>query len=283
MRKETKRFYGIDTVPFSKPPRTPFLDPARKTAFEQLRHLVARRGFGVLTAAPGCGKTSLLHYLAAELIDNRHQVTYVPFSFLEEGRMLQFVATQMGLEPTRGMATTLRQIHKHLNDIQPVNPVIILDEVERLEIETIRMIRQIFNDRPDTAHHCTLILAGTDSFVRRTLSLHINAPLRQRITLYARLQPLGAESVKGYLDHCLRQAGVASEIFDPSAVQLMQELADGIPRIVNNLAEAAMDLAAEQQSRIVTLEHMQQAAVWTLPPQAETFAGFDGGKSQASQ
>lgn len=274
MREETKRFYGIDKVPFSKPPRSPFLDPVRKMAIEQLRHLVARRGFGVLSAAPGCGKTSLLHYLAAELVDSRHQVTYVPFSFLEEGRMLQFVAAQMGLEPSRGMAPTLRQIHKHLNDIQPVNPVLILDEVERLEVETIRMIRQIFNDRPDTAHHCTLILAGTDSFVRRTLSLQINEPLRQRITLYARLQPFGAEAAKDYLDHCLRQAGVASEIFEPSAVQLIQELADGIPRIVNNLAEAAMDLAAEQQSRVVTLEHVRQISEWTLPPQAETFSAF---------
>lgn len=275
MRKETQRFYGADVAPFAKPPRAPFLDAERKSALEHLRRLVDRRGFGVLSAPPGCGKTSLLHYLASELADNRHQIAYVPFSFLEEGRMLQLIAAQMGLEPKRGTAATLRQIRKHLTEIQPVNPVLILDEVERLEVETLRMIRQIFNDRADTAHHCTLILAGTDGFVRRTLSLHVHEPLRQRITLYISIGALPPGSVKDYLDHCLRQAGIAGELFEPAAVQLLGELSDGVPRLLNNLADAAMELAAEEQSRMIRLHHVQRSATWTLSPQPDSFAQFN--------
>ena len=184
--------------------------------------------------------------------------------------MLQFIATQMGLQEKRGMAVTLRQIHKHLNDIQPVNPVIILDEVERLEVETMRMVRLIANDRSDTAHHCTLILAGTESFVQRKLVLHVTGPLRQRITLYARLHPLDQRCTGEYINHHLSQAGVTAELFETPAVQLIHELANGVLRLINTLAESALDIAAEQQQRTVSLDHVQHAAEWALPPQVES-------------
>lgn len=274
MREQSQRFFGAETAPFAKPPRAPFLDDGRTAALEQLRRLVARRGFGVLSAPPGCGKTSLLHYLADELVENRHQLVYLPFSFLEQGRMLHALAAQAGLEPKRGAAAVLRQIRRHFAEIQPINPVVVLDEAERLETETLRMLRQILNDRADTAHHCTLILAGTDSFVRRTLRLRVHEPLRQRITLYARVDPLAPNAVGDYLGHCLKQAGLAPDLFEPAAVRLLTELADGVPRLLNNLADAAMDLAADEQSRIVQLDHVRRAAAWTLPPQSDPLEDF---------
>jgi general secretion pathway protein A len=270
MREATQTFFGMSDPAFTRPPRMPYVEPTRKAAFDQLDALIRRRGFAVLTAPPGCGKTALLHYLTQGLNDNEHQVTYVPFSFLEQGHMLQFIATQMGLQEKRGMAVTLRQIHKHLNDIQPVTPVIILDEVERLEVETMRMVRLIANDRPDTAHHCTLILAGTESFVQQKLCLHVNEPLRQRITLYARLRPLDQRCTGEYINHHLSQAGVTAELFEVPAVQLIHELSNGVPRLINTLAESALDIAAEQQQRTVSLDHVQHAAEWALPPQVES-------------
>jgi len=165
------------------------------------------------------------------------------------------------------MAASLRQIQKYLDDIQPVNPLIVLDEVERIEIQTMAMIRMIANDRPDTAHHCTLILAGADSFVQQKLRLHVNEPLRQRITVYARLRTLDRKHTGNYIQHYLDQAGAPSELFDPPAVQLIHELANGIPRLINTLAETAMDIAAEQHRRCVDLEHVRQAAEWALLPQ----------------
>ena len=267
MREKTQTFFGMTRPAFARLPKLPYLDPAREKAVEQLRNLIQRRGFSVLTAPPGCGKTAILHYLSRELSDNHHKVIYVPFSFLEKGQMLSFISAKMGLEIKRGIAGTISAIQKYLQDIQPVNPVIIIDEIEHMDVETTHIIRLIANDRQDTTFHSNVILAGNDSFVEQKLRLQINEPLRQRITLYVRLQPLDHHHSKLYIDHCLSDVG-ASELFDMQAIQLIHELTNGVPRIINTLAEAAIDLAAELNLRIVTLDHVHEAAASALPPQS---------------
>ena len=267
MREKTQTFFGITGPVFAKPPKLLYLDPAREKAIEQLRDLVQRRGFSVLTAPPGCGKTVILHYLARELNDNHHKVIYLPFSFLEKGQMLSFLCDKMGLETKRGIAATIGAIQKYLHDIQPVNPVIIIDEVERMDVETTHMIRLIANDRQDTRYHTTLILAGDDSFVDQKLRLHINEPLRQRITLYLKLQPLDRHHTQRYIEHCLKYFG-SSELFNAQAIQLIHEITNGVPRIINTLAEAAIDLAAQHDLRTVTLDHVHEVAAFVLPPQS---------------
>ena len=110
MLENTQTFFGLTDPAFCRPPRKPYLDPARQRALAQLQALVRRRGFAVLTGPPGSGKTALIHYLCNQLNDNQHQVAYVPFSFLEKGHMLNYLAAQLGLEPCRGLAATLRLI-----------------------------------------------------------------------------------------------------------------------------------------------------------------------------
>ena len=267
MLENTQSFFGLTDPAFCRAPRKPYLDPARKQALTQLQALVRRRGFAVVTGPPGSGKTALIHYLCNQLNDNQHQIAYVPFSFLEKGHMLNYLAAQLGLEPSRGLAATLRIIQKHLHGIQPVNPVIVLDEVERLETGTAHLVRALLHDRADTVHHCTTIMAGTDSFVEQKLRLQVHEALRQRITLYLRLPPLSREHTDAYLIHHLRCAGCGNDIFEPPALQLIHELVSGVPRLINALAETAMDHAAEQHRQTVTIEHVQAAAETVLPPQ----------------
>ena len=267
MLNNTLTFFGLTEAPFSRPPREPYLDPARKRALDQLQRLVARRGFAVLTGASGSGKTALLHYLCDSLNENQHQIAYVPFSFLEKGQMLHYLAGQLGLEPRRGISAALCAIQKHLHGIQPVTPLIILDEVEQLETHTARLVRCLLNDRADTAHHCALIMAGDHSFVEQKLRLEVHEALRQRITLYLRLPPLSREHCEPYIDHHLRNAGCAKELFEPPAVQLIHELVNGRLRLINTLAEAAMDHAAENHHQTIGLQQVEAAAETVLPPQ----------------
>ena len=266
MREKTQTFFGITGPAFAQPPKRPYLDPNREKAFAQLQYFIQRRGFCVLTATPGCGKTAILHYLAKDLSDNHHKIIYVPFSFLEKGQMLSFISDKIGIQIKRTMAGNISAIQKYLHDIQPINPVIIIDEIERMDVETTHIIRLITNDRQDTTFHSTLILAGDDSFVDQKLRLHINQPLRQRITLFLRLQPFNHPHTKLYIEHCLKDRG-AGELFQGQAIQLIHELSNGVPRIINTLAEAAIDLAAEYDSRTVTLDHIHEVAESALPPQ----------------
>jgi len=158
MLDATMKFFGLADPVFTRSPHKPYLDPPRQKALRQLEGLVQRRGFAVVTGQPGSGKTAIVHYLCQSLSDNHHQVTYVPFSFLEKGHMLQYLSGQMGLEPCRGLAANLHAIQKHLHSIQPLNPLIVLDEVQRLETNTAHLIRSLLHDRADTTHHCTVII-----------------------------------------------------------------------------------------------------------------------------
>ena len=101
----------------------------------------------------------------------------------------------------------------------------------------------------------------------RKLRLQVHEPLRQRITLYLRLAPLDRENTAAYIAHRLRAAGARDDLFEPPAVELIHELADGLPRTIGALAETAMDNAAAGQHSTVTLEHVQAAAETVLPPQ----------------
>ena len=266
MHDTTMTFFGLTRRVFTGLPPEPYLDPPRQSALEQLRSMVARRGFAVISGPPGSGKTALLHYLCATLNENHHQLIYVPFSFLERGQMLQYLAGRMGLEPRRGISACLRSVQQHLHTIQPVNPVIVLDEVEQLETGTSHLVRCLLHDRADTAHHCTLIMAGTESFVEQKLRLQVHEPLRQRITLYVKLNPLDAGNTPAYIAHHLHSAGSRNELFEPPAVQLIHELSNGLPRLISTLAEAAVDHAAAAQRQTVTLDHVHAAAETVLPP-----------------
>ncbi len=266
MHDTTMTFFGLNRRVFTGLPPEPYLDPSRRNAFEQLQRLVARRGFAVICGPPGSGKTALLHYLCGTLNENHHQLTYVPFAFLEKGQMLQYLAGRMGLEPKRGISACLRAVQHHLHNIQPVNPVIVLDEIEWLETNTSHLVRCLLHDRADTTHHCTVIMAGTDSFVEQKLRLQVHEALRQRITLYVKLQPLSDDSTAAYIAHHLHSAGSRNELFDPAAVQLIHELSNGLPRLIGTLAEAAIDRAAVANHQTVTLDHVHGAAETVLPP-----------------
>lgn len=266
MLDTTLTFFGLKDHAFTHLPAEPYLDPSREEAVHRLEALVHRRGFGVVSGAPGTGKTALLHYLCRSLNDNHCRVTYVPFSFLEKGQLIKYIAVRMGLTPGRGITGTLRVVQEHLHAVQPVNPVIVLDEVQELETATAHMIRSLLNDRADTAQHCTLIMAGADSFLDQKLRLQVHEPLRQRITLYVRLAALNIDCTGEYIAHHLTSAGSRSDIFEPAALKLIHELVNGVPRSVGTLAQAAMDCAAEQQHATVTLEHVNTAAENVLPP-----------------
>lgn len=266
MHDDTLKFFGLARPAFSRPPSDPYLDPARRRMLAQLGNLVARRGFGAVVGPPGSGKTALLHYLCRSLNENQHRSVYVPFSFLEKGHLVHYLAGRMGLAPLRGIAASLRAVQEHLHALQPVNTVIVIDEAERLETATVHLVRSLAHDRADTVHHCTLILAGTDSFVDQKLRLQIHEALRQRITLYLRLSPLDRRQTGEYIVHHLAGAGARTDIFEPPAVELIHELTGGIPRMIGTVAEAAMDAAAERRQTTVTLDDVNTAADIALPP-----------------
>ena len=89
------------------------------------------------------------------------------------------------------------------------------------------------------------------ALLRRTLSLQMHEPLRQRIAVQYHLEGLSREELDAYLAQQLKAAGVSQPLFDDTARQGMYQATKGIPRKVNKLAMTALRLAAASKSQTV--------------------------------
>ncbi len=132
-------------MPFTRPLKQPYLDEGRAEALKRLDAFLRHRGFAVVSGMPGCGKTMILHHLAAQLHPAANKIMYIPFSILSESDMLRALCHQMQIEPAFGKSTMLRGIQTRIQDMQPVNPILVLDEMQKANHNTIEVIRIMAN------------------------------------------------------------------------------------------------------------------------------------------
>lgn len=79
--------------------------------------------------------------------------------------------------------------------------------------------------------------------MRRTLSLQMHEPLRQRIAVQYHLDGLSREELDAYLTHQLKAAGVSQPLLDETARQALYQATKGILRKVNKLVLTALRLS----------------------------------------
>jgi len=260
--------FGFTHAPFSRTPKEPYLDEDRQLILKQLERFLQYRGFAVVTGTAGCGKTSMLHHLAGALHPSANKIMYVPFSILSDSDMLRTFCHEMELEPAMGKSTMLRRIQTRIQDIQPVNPILIVDEIQKITHQTLEVIRLMANFNFDGRNFFSVIMAGTDQFIE-LLRLRINEPLRQRVTLYVKLKPFNRQHTAGYIRHHFEDAGVHHEIISKQAVNLIHDTANGIPRLINSLTLTAAHAAADHQAKVIDIEHVQSAAELVALPTRE--------------
>jgi type II secretory pathway predicted ATPase ExeA len=242
------------------------MDEHRQRSFERLQQLVDRGGFAVVHGQPGCGKTRLLRHLAQQLNTNTHQPVYMPHSTLNESGMLQTLAWQLGIQPAHSKPKNIKNISEHIKAGK--TPVLIFDELQHASHQTMESMRLLCEGELNAGSRIPAILAGTDEFIG-LLSMNICESMRQRITLCVKLAPLTAEQVPKYIGHHFRQAQAVQEILTPQALQFIIERTGGILRLIEHLTRSALEIAADDQSQMVELRHVDEAANLTFVPLKE--------------
>ena len=122
----------------------------------------------------------------------------------------------------------------------------------------------------DSSHYLTLLLVG-EPLLRRTLSLQMHEPLRQRIAVQYHLEELSREELDAYLAHQFKSAGVSQLPVDETARQALYQPTKGILRKVNKLVMTALRLAATRKVSVVN-----EAILWTPPPKPYFEQDSDG-------
>jgi type II secretory pathway predicted ATPase ExeA len=138
-----------------------------------------------------------------------------------------------------------------------------LDEAQFLRHATLEHIPLLLNYNMDSVRYLTLLLVG-QPMLRRTLSLQMHEPLRQRIAVQYHLQGISRDELEAYIAHQLKAAGVSQPIFDDTARQALYQASKGILRKVNSIALTALRLAASRKANVVDEPILLDAAAEAL-------------------
>src|SRR5207248_2768088 len=237
-------YYKLREQPFGDTP-DPHFAYFGKTHCEALASLwyglQADRGFLVLVAPPGMGKTTLLCHLLHRLRGSA-RTAFLFQTECDSLQLLRYLLLDLGVRPGADMVS----MHEQLNEILLVESragkrvVFVVDEAQNLATPVLETLRLLSDFETSQRKLLQIILVGQPRLAR-TLSSPELQQLKQRISTFSWLENLNAGEVAGYVRHRLQVAGHSDgSLFSRHALELIAKESDGIPRNINNLCFSAL-------------------------------------------
>jgi general secretion pathway protein A len=258
-------FYGLPQQPFDVTPDPAYLyfSPSHREAIASLKEGIEHfRGFMVLAAEPGMGKTTLLNKLMDELSGSA-QVVFLFQTQCSPRELLCFILNELEVDHA-GM--DIVAMHRALNQalleemLRGRRFVLIVDEAQNLQepvLETIRLLSDF-----ETTHSklIQIVLAGQPQLAE-TLRKPGLVQLRQRIAVLSSLKSLSAAQTAEYVEHRLRAAGWSGNVlFTADALAQIAESSAGVPRRINNLCFNALLAGFHRGHEIINAEIVKEVA-----------------------
>jgi general secretion pathway protein A len=202
-----------------------------------------RRGFALLVGRAGVGKTSVLVRLV-ELLEGKADVAYLPHPFFDRTNVLESILVSLGVDATTSPAHNHRLFYEYVMKTRRAGKtcVVVFDEAQDLNRETLEAIRMLSNFETPTEKLVQIVLAGQPRLAD-TLSQPDCEQIRQRVNVIARLTPMGSGEVLEYMARRLETAGASVSLFTPDALEAIGKGSGGIPRNVNTIGFNALSLA----------------------------------------
>lgn len=257
------QFFGLKFNPFTKEIATQdlFLSQDLKELDSRLKYLQTTRGIGLIIGEPGSGKSTALRKYVNELNPALYKHCYFSLSTVTLLEFYHALALELGEEPKFKKIALFHQIQHAINILyseRRITPVIILDEIHLTSNKVLEDLRLIFNFNMDSQNPFILILCG-QPLIRSKLTLNVNNPLRQRLTVKHIMQGLSSEDISPYITSRLELAGVHEQIFLEPAINAIYSITGGLPRLTNNLATTCLLCAYNKKQRTIDEEIVYQA------------------------
>jgi general secretion pathway protein A len=258
-------FFGLEKCPFhmTPDPGCVYMTGQHVEAISGLVFgILDRKGYLVLTGEAGLGKTTALT-AALQLAGPKVQSSLILNPALSTLELLETVMLDFGIENIpAGKAQRLRRLQEFLlqGDAEGKISVIIIDEAHTMSVELLEEIRLLGNF--DFADHKLLqiVLVGQNE-----LSDLLNRPdlrqLKQRVAIRLALRPLDQTGVANYVQFRWQKAGGKGTIpFTAQALGAIMNASRGIPRLINAVCDNALLLAFADESKVVDIQHVREAA-----------------------
>jgi general secretion pathway protein A len=248
-------FFGLREKPFSLLPDPRFLYAGRshRTALGLLEYGLGEQvGFVVLTGEVGSGKTTLVRHLldgaARDLVVGLVTTTHHAFGELMAWILRALDLDGRGLDPVGRHELLVRFLIDRFAERRRV--VLIVDEAQNLGEEALEQLRMLSNVNAGADHLLQILLVGQPE-LRQVLQRPSLRQLVQRIAVDYHLAPLAADDTRRYVRHRLAVAGGSPDLFDDEACRALHWFAQGLPRLVNALADLALLCAfADDRHRV---------------------------------
>jgi len=262
------RFFGLNRLPFEASPDPSFLfdGPAHREAIASIEYAVATRmGFIMLTGEVGMGKTTVIRAFLDRFDRGKLLPIYVFHPLLSFDDLLELLSDELGLtlEKDIGSFNRLRAIQRELIRLygEGRQVILVIDEAQRLPEDTLENLRLLTNLETNDAKLLQIVLVGQPELEYVLAQPHLRQ-LEQRIVLKARLDSLKPEDSLRYLRHRLTLAGAddPENILSAAALRAIVDLADGVPRRMNILANRTLIDAFGANEKPVSAARVRQIA-----------------------
>jgi len=248
--------YKLAVQPFgvTPDPRFLYLSATHREAMASLLYgIQSGRGFTVLIAEPGMGKTTLLFNLL-RILEGSATTAFLFQTPSGPGEFLTALLDDLGIaddgnEDTRMQAKFNDYLLRHSRHGREV--VVIIDEAQNLNEQVLEVVRMLSNFETADRKLLHIVLAGQLQFAEKLNSGSLTQ-LRQRISTVARLAPLDVHETREYIEHRLKLAGhTGKPLFSNAAYTLIAKHSQGIPRNISNLCFNALSLGCALKSPVV--------------------------------
>lgn len=236
--------YNLNLKPFeiSPDPRFLWLGEKHKEALAALEYgILENKGFLVLTGDAGTGKTTLINGL---LKSTRIKpiIAHIPDPDLEILDFFNILAEEFQMNRTfesKGIFLIVfkRFLHKVYESEKKV--LLIVDESQRLNHELLEQIRILSNIELNDRKLINIFFVGQSGF-NDMLREERNVAVRKRLAVSYNLETLDLKETEAYIDHRLKIAGAAENLFAPEAMRDIFHFTGGLPRLINIICNHAL-------------------------------------------
>ena len=263
-------FFGFVERPFSltPDPKYYFRGRSHSRAFDALSAGISRReSLLLITGDLGVGKTTLCRTLVA-LLERKTRAALVGNALLSPEDLLRLLLQDLGAiakDDVRGrlVGATRTELQQMLDQFllrlrsSQDGAVLIIDEAHSLPSATVEQIVQLAALESNREKVLQILLAGQPAVAGGPA---LPRALDERLATRVRLLPLERDECERYVHHRLTIAGGAGVTFSQRASDVIYGLSGGVPRLVNLLAERALQEGAVLGARRIEPGMIESAA-----------------------
>jgi len=247
-KRRLQAHFALTRLPFRKnmPAALMFDSTSQRELNQGIGMWTEIKGLALVTGPSGVGKSIALRRFAHGLDDSRFLVLRFSSLPTTQTGFLRSLCRLLGLGMKMHRADMFDAAQSYLynyEDENGVHPIVIIDDAEGLQVETLDLLRRLSAYNLDAEDRFSILLAATEQLldVMRHPTLE---SLRSRIGYVQTLRPFSLEDTRNYVRFHLEGADAPKDLFTDDAIAKLFHASRGRPRPINQLALQAMIQAA---------------------------------------